>query len=110
LNYEISRLQDTSIDENGPVTIVLREIARGFYEYAGFYYFNGKWNTPYKKKSGDVLLNGKVTSSWDNNAEITYGIEHFFIPEGTGMDVEGNLKAAVVKVSEKGDGILVRLS
>jgi uncharacterized membrane-anchored protein/uncharacterized membrane protein len=110
LNYTISQLEDTSIDDNGPITIVLRKNAQGIHEYAGIYRFNnGKWSAPYEKKPGDVLLNGKVTSSWDNRVHVTYGIEHFFIPEGTGMDVEGEVKAAVVKVSDKGDGILKRL-
>ncbi|WP_299744502.1 GDYXXLXY domain-containing protein [uncultured Rossellomorea sp.] len=109
LNYTISQLEDTSIHDNGPVTIVLRKNAQGIHEYTGVYSFNEKWNAPYEKKPGDVLLNGKVTSSWDNNAQITYGIEHFFIPEGTGLEVEGKVKAAVVKVSDKGNGILVRL-
>jgi uncharacterized membrane-anchored protein len=109
LNYSISQLEDTSIDDNGPVTIVLRKNTQGVHEYTGVYKFNGKWNASYKKKQGDVLLNGKVTSSWDNSAQVTYGIEHFFIPEGTGLDVEGKVKTAVVKVSDKGDGILVRL-
>ncbi|WP_171051012.1 GDYXXLXY domain-containing protein [Bacillus sp. BHET2] len=109
LNYAISQLEGTSIDDNGPITIVLRQNAQGIHEYAGVNKFKGKWNSHYDKKPGDVLLNGKVTSSWNNSAKITYGIEHFFIPEGTGMDVEGNVKAAVVKVSDKGNGILVRL-
>ncbi|MGM0867140.1 MAG: GDYXXLXY domain-containing protein [Bacillota bacterium] len=109
LNYTISQLEDTSIDDSGPFTIVLRKNAQGIHEYTGVYRFNGKWNAPYEKKLGDVLLNGKVTSSWDNSAHVTYGIEHFFIPEGTGLDVEGKVKAAVVKVSDKGDGILERL-
>ncbi|PFG04571.1 putative membrane-anchored protein [Bacillus sp. es.034] len=109
LNYSISQLEDTSIDDSGPVTIVLRENPQGVHEYTGVYKFNGKWNAFYEKKPGDVLLNGKVTSSWDNSAQVTYGIEHFFIPEGTGLDVEGKVKTAVVTVSDKGDGILVRL-
>ncbi|MBN8193821.1 GDYXXLXY domain-containing protein [Bacillus sp. NTK074B] len=109
LNYGISQLEDTSIDDTGPVTVVLRENEQGIHEYAGVYRFNGKWNTPYETKTGDVLLNGKVTSYWDNHVQITYGIEHFFIPEGTGMDIEGKVKAAVVRVSDKGNGMLVRL-
>ncbi|RBP02472.1 GDYXXLXY domain-containing protein [Rossellomorea aquimaris] len=109
LNYTISQLEDTSIDDNGSITIVLRKNAQGIHEYSGVHSFNGKWNASYEKKPGDVLLNGKVTSSWDNSAQVTYGIEHFFIPEGTGLDVEGKVKAAVVKVSDKGDGILERL-
>lgn len=109
LNYTVSQLEDTSIDDNGPITIVLRKNTQGIHEYTGVYRFNGKWNTPYEKKPGDVLLKGKVTSSWDNSAHVTYGIEHYFIPEGTGMDVEGKVKGAVVKVSDKGDGILEQL-
>ncbi|MBW3110234.1 GDYXXLXY domain-containing protein [Bacillus sp. MCCB 382] len=109
LNYSISQLKDISIDDTRSVTIVLRKNTEGIHEYSGIYRFHGKWNTPYKKKSGDVLLNGKVTSSWDNNAQISYGIEHFFIPEGTGLNVQEKMKTAVVNVSNKGDGILVRL-
>jgi uncharacterized membrane-anchored protein/uncharacterized membrane protein len=110
LNYTISQLERTSIDDNGPITIVLRKNAQGIHEYTGVYSMGaGDWNTPYEKKPGDVLLNGKITGSWDHTAQVTYGIEHFFIPEGTGLEVEGKVKTAVVKVSDKGDGILVRL-
>jgi uncharacterized membrane-anchored protein len=109
LNYTISQLEGTSIDDNRPITIVLRKNAQGIHEYTGVYSISGEWNTPYEKKPGDVLLNGKITGSWDQTAQVTYGIEHFFIPEGTGLDVEGKVKTAVVKVSDKGNGILVRL-
>jgi uncharacterized membrane-anchored protein/uncharacterized membrane protein len=109
LNYTISQLEGTSIDDNRPITIVLRKNAQGIHEYTGVYSISGVWNTPYEKKPGDVLLNGKITGSWDQTAQVTYGIEHFFIPEGTGLDVEGKVKTAVVKVSDKGNGILVRL-
>ncbi|MCA1060776.1 GDYXXLXY domain-containing protein [Rossellomorea aquimaris] len=109
LNYTISQIEDTAIDENGPITIVLRQNILGIHEYTGVYRFNGRWNAPYEKKPGDVLLNGKVTSSWDDSVQVTYGIEHFFIPEGTGRNVERNVRGAQVKVSDKGDGILVRL-
>jgi uncharacterized membrane-anchored protein/uncharacterized membrane protein len=109
LNYTISQLERTSIDETGPITIVLRKNVQGIHEYTGVYSMDGEWNIPYKKKPGDVLLNGKVTGSWDNTTQVTYGIEHFFIPEGIGLIVEGKVKKAVVKVSDMGDGILVRL-
>jgi uncharacterized membrane-anchored protein/uncharacterized membrane protein len=109
LNYTISQLEDSSIDENGPITIVLRKDAQGIHQYAGIYKYDGEWNTPYDHKEGDVLLNGKVTKSWGNTNQITYGIEHFFIPEATGLDVEGKVKYAVVKVSDKGDAILESL-
>ncbi|MFI8687557.1 GDYXXLXY domain-containing protein [Rossellomorea sp. NPDC077527] len=109
LNYTISQLEDSSIDENGPITIVLRKDAQGIHQYAGIYKYQEEWNTPYDPKEGDVLLNGKVTKPWGNANQITYGIEHYFIPEGTGLDVEGKAKYAVVKVSDKGDAILESL-
>ncbi|NMH70480.1 DUF2157 domain-containing protein [Bacillus sp. RO3] len=109
LNYTISQLENTEIEDNGPVTIVLRKNKEGIHEYSGIYRFEDNWNISYEKQPGDVLLNGKVTSSWDSSVRVTYGIEHFFIPEGTGLEVEGNVKVAVVKVSLKGDGILEQL-
>ncbi|WP_064093124.1 GDYXXLXY domain-containing protein [Rossellomorea aquimaris] len=110
LNYSISQIPDTSFEgKKGPITIVLRENDQGIHEYAGIYKLNKQWNTSYDEKTGDVLLNGKVISSWDSNAQVTYGIEHFFIPEGTGMDVEGKVDFAVVKVSESGNGIIFEL-
>lgn len=109
LNYTISQLEDSSINENGPITIVLRKDAQGIHQYAGIYKYDGEWNTPYAPKEGDVLLNGKVTKPWGNANQITYGIEHFFIPEGTGLEIEGKVKYAVVKVSDKGNAILESL-
>ncbi len=109
LNYTISQLEDSSIDENGPITIVLRKDAKGIHQYAGIYKYQGEWNTPYDPKEGDVLLNGKVTKPWGNANQITYGIEHYFIPEGTGLDIEGKVKYAIVKVSDKGNAILESL-
>jgi uncharacterized membrane-anchored protein/uncharacterized membrane protein len=106
LNYTISQLEDISVESNGPITIVLRKNAEGVHEYAGIYRFDGDWNTSYTRSNGDILLNGKVTSSWGNGTQVTYGIENFFIPEGTGLNIEGKIKYAIVKVSDKGDAIL----
>ena len=109
LNYSISQLPNTTIEDEGPITIVLRKNDQGIHEYTGIYRFNDKWNTTYERKPDDILLNGKVTYSWDNTTRVTYGIEHFFIPEGTGADVQRKVKFAVVKVSEDGNGIVYEL-
>ncbi|NEW06308.1 DUF2157 domain-containing protein [Paenibacillus sp. SYP-B3998] len=54
---------------------------------------------------GEIRLNGSLRGM--NSVE--YGIETYFIPEGTGHDYERNAKYAEVKVSASGDAILVRL-
>jgi uncharacterized membrane-anchored protein/uncharacterized membrane protein len=109
LNYTISQLDTSTVNEKGPITIVLRENEKGVHQYAGIYKFNDKWNTTFNKKPGDILLAGKVTEFWNQNTQVEYGIENFFVPEGTGLEVENTAKFAVVKVSENGNGILYEL-
>ncbi|MNN77777.1 hypothetical protein D3C81_1942710 [compost metagenome] len=52
-----------------------------------------------------MLIRGK----WDGYRSFDYGIEHYFVPEGTGIGLERQVRYAEVKVSAKGDAILVRL-
>lgn len=54
----------------------------------------------------EVLINGTV-SGW---GRIYYGIETFFVAEGTGIETEQNAKYAYIKVNTKGDALLERLS
>ncbi len=55
---------------------------------------------------GEVVLNGRV-SGWQT---VYYGIETWFVPEGTGRDTEQSAKYAYVRVSARGDAVLERLS
>ncbi|MGO4270337.1 GDYXXLXY domain-containing protein, partial [Paenibacillus sp. TAF58] len=84
----------------GKITIVLApNLATGVYEYRRVY-TNGEALAP-----GEVRLNGNKIGY----EGIEYGIETYFIPEGTGHEYERNAKFAEVKVSAGGDAILVRL-
>ena len=57
-----------------------------------------------KERTDDhqVIVTGKA-----NGNTITYGIENFFIEEGTGLEVEQNAKYANIKVGSNGDAILI---
>jgi uncharacterized membrane-anchored protein len=55
--------------------------------------------------AGEVVLNGRV-SGWQ---AIYYGIETWFVPEGTGAATERTARYAYVRVSAGGDAILERL-
>lgn len=84
----------------GKITVVLApNQATGVYEYRRVY-TKGETLAP-----GEVRLNGNK-----NGYEgIEFGIETYFIPEGTGRIYERDAKFAEVKVSAGGDAILVRL-
>jgi uncharacterized membrane-anchored protein len=82
---------------------VLRKNKEGIHEYSGYYYLNG-WNKPYKKQLGDIVINGIYHDSF-----VEYGIEHFFIEEGTGRKYEEGVKFAYVKIGKNGDAILTKL-
>lgn len=53
---------------------------------------------------GEVAINGKWR--WRG---IEYGIESFFVEEGTGLEVERTAKYAEVRVGQNGNALLVRL-
>lgn len=105
LRYTISDLPITA-DVNKDATskekiaiVLAPNASTGVYEYRRVY---TKGET---LASGEIRLNG-TKSAYER---IEYGIETYFIPEGTGRDYERNAKFAEVKVSAGGDAILVRL-
>lgn len=88
------------LDSKGKITVVLApNMATGVYEYRRVY-TKGEALAP-----GEVRLNGNKIGY----EGIEYGIETYFIPEGTGREYERDAKFAEVKVSAGGDAILVRL-
>ncbi|KRF12028.1 GDYXXLXY domain-containing protein [Paenibacillus sp. Soil787] len=88
------------LDSKGKITVVLApNEATGAYEYRRVY-IKGEILAP-----GEVRLNGNKIGY----EGIEYGIETYFIPEGTGRVYERDAKFAEEKVSAGGDAILVRL-
>ncbi|MNC02910.1 hypothetical protein D3C75_502950 [compost metagenome] len=104
LSYTISRpeweeAQLKELEEDAKVTLVLAPDAGGVYRLDRLY----EAGSPLKEE--EVLIRGK----WDGYRSFDYGIEHYFVPEGTGIGLERQVRYAEVKVSAKGDAILVRL-
>jgi uncharacterized membrane-anchored protein len=71
----------------------------------GVYEFRRVYTKGETLAAGEVRLNGTKLGY----EGIEYGIETYFIPEGTGSEIERDAKFAEVKVSAGGDAILVRL-
>lgn len=106
LGYSISDLGEYDFDEGEKIRVVLSMQMDGLYAYSGYHQLNGVWNKPYRDKAGDVVINGKTGGiAW-----VEYGIESYFVPEGTGLEVERSAKYAYVKVGKNGDAILESLS
>ncbi|HZG59238.1 MAG TPA: GDYXXLXY domain-containing protein [Anoxybacillus sp.] len=103
LRYEISDIGKWG--GQGNVQVILRKDEEGVYRFAGIYSINGKREEKYVRQEGDVLLNGKMKGDI-----IIYGIESYFVPEGTGMDVQERARFAYVRVSETGDALLEKIS
>ncbi|ADO59224.1 hypothetical protein PPSC2_24750 [Paenibacillus polymyxa SC2] len=103
LNYDISTppsknpLQEKDWNR-GKVKVVLTPDSQGVY-IADRLYQDGE-----KLAHHEIVLNGQ----W-NGSRILYGIENYFIPEGTGRTVEQNAHYAYIRVSRNGDALLERL-
>lgn len=106
LNYNISTPPANVVQqlESGRslnrIKVVLRQGDNGVYVFDRLY------------KSGDAL-SGKeivINGSWNGWQSIYYGIETYFVPEGTGTETEQNARFAYVKVGANGNALLERLS
>nr|WP_176707822.1 GDYXXLXY domain-containing protein [Bacillus sp. FJAT-26390] len=82
------------------IKVVLREGDNGVYVFDRLY-ASGE-----KLASKEIVINGS-SSGWRT---INYGIETYFVPEGTGTETEQNARFAYVKIGKKGDAMLERLS
>jgi uncharacterized membrane-anchored protein/uncharacterized membrane protein len=102
LRYEISDVG--TWEARGKVKVILRKDAQGIHRFAGFYSINGEVKEGYTPQKGDVLINGKMYGD-----TVIYGIESYFVPEGTGIDIQQNARYAYVRVSEEGDALLEKL-
>lgn len=53
---------------------------------------------------GDVVIRGRVAHGGPGPCRLTYGIESYFVPEGTGHRIERLAGELRVRVSVSGDG------
>ncbi|QQE73973.1 GDYXXLXY domain-containing protein [Brevibacillus composti] len=107
LSYAISRI-DEVVDErqSARVRVVLRKGEDDVYVYSGYHQVEGRWNQAYQPAPDDVIINGRAVGG----DRVAYGIENFFVPEGTGLDVERSANYAYVRIGESGDAIVERLA
>lgn len=109
LRYDINDLSNLEENQvhgfwNKKIKIVLQE-NDGIYSYGDYYFIEGKWNKTYEKQPGDIIINGKS----HHLTNITYGIESFFVPEGTGWDLQNKVEYAYVRVGKSGNAILEKV-
>ncbi|MGO4545164.1 GDYXXLXY domain-containing protein [Paenibacillus sp. 2TAB23] len=106
LNYSISTppsIVNKELEARGGsrrIKAVLQEDANGIYQFSRLY----SQGEPLSAK--EIVING-VYNGWDG---IYYGIETYFVPEGTGMETERQAKFAHIVVGKNGDSLLKRLS
>lgn len=104
LHYTISNLPEfgEQLPIREKVLLLLSPNEEGVYEYAGYYVRDGKWNRPYEMKEDDVL----IRATYYGNGHFVYGIETYFVEEGTGRDLERFASVAYVRVSKNGNAIV----
>ncbi|WP_372663693.1 GDYXXLXY domain-containing protein [Cohnella sp.] len=106
LNYSISTVPEAFEEELdsyrslSKIKVILSSDERGVHV------FNRLYRSGETIGDNEIVVNGK-TSGW---RLIYYGIETFFVPEGTGLEVERNARFAYVRVSADGDAVLEKLT
>jgi uncharacterized membrane-anchored protein len=99
LNYSISRIKGYYPEPwEQTVRVVIRPDQNGVYQVKSIYHKDVILD------KDDIVINGKPRGS-----RVLYGIETYFVPEGTGRKVERAARYGLVKVSALGDAMLVEL-
>jgi uncharacterized membrane-anchored protein len=119
LSYDISRLtNETASPERIPAGLSKGDDVFATLTPSG----DGTWTLktltpsfPTAVASGDVVIKGHVQSLWrgpeqEATLNVRYGIEQYFIPEGTGSELEAKVRdkkiAAIVAVAPSGEAAL----
>ena len=97
LNYEISRLDTTKLDGDDT-------FASGDKIYVTVVAQEGVWNAVALGRSkpfavqGGVAIRGDVQYADSSTVSVTYGIESYFVPEGTGRAIEEEARKGELSV------------
>ncbi|WP_028549822.1 GDYXXLXY domain-containing protein [Paenibacillus sp. UNC451MF] len=112
LGYDISRLdsslwneKEIEVDSGKRVYVLLKPDVHGVYEAKGIY------ASKPAPQPGEAVLRGTVTNHWSGSISISYGLEKYYVPEGTGRELEeqANNLIAKVKVASWGQAKIVAL-
>ena len=100
LNYKISRPPKGTIpDGRYKVKLVLSKDGNGIHQFKSFY-----------EKGMELGIEDVLITSWvRRGGRLVFGIESFFVPENTGLELERTAKYGIVKLSSTGDALLVDL-
>ncbi|MCZ8514667.1 GDYXXLXY domain-containing protein [Paenibacillus filicis] len=107
LSYDISRLQpslwrdQTEKAERGKaIYVVLAAGSDGYAAPAAAYGYKPS------AQPGQVVLKGIIRSVWSEGISVEYGLEKYYVPEGTGKDLEKKASRLAVhlKVAPWGQG------
>ncbi len=104
LQYEIGEVELGEGRHEGRVFLLLKRNEEGIYTVSKVY----KTQIDPTKESlaeDEVIITGK----YNGYNQIIFGIESYFVPEGTGLEVERNAEFAKVAVSKKGDALLLTI-
>lgn len=64
-----------------------------------FWYVRNVMHSRPSLQGNEVCMKGEVTSKFENNLIVNWGIESYFVPEGKGMEIEKDIRNVSVKVS-----------
>lgn len=100
LSYEISQLRPELWKEAGPVPdrgsqvyVLLRPDSGSKPVYEAVGVFASRPSV----QQGEIALKGQVVSSWDQEIRVKYGLEKYYVPEGTGKELEKEAGHMVVR-------------
>lgn len=104
LRYEAGRYQPKEAVKTGTVlTLKVKKDHEGVFRPTGEVSAGSPSETDKKAEKNEAYLTGKY-NGYDS---IIFGIESFFVEEGTGFELERNAKYAKVIVSDEGNALLV---
>lgn len=104
LQYEAGRFKPADDIESGTViTVKLKKDSSGIYRPTGET-AEGSAGDVFKKPQADEAY---LTGKYNGYDGLIFGIESFFVEEGTGMELERTAKYAKVIVSDEGNALLV---
>ncbi|NHN30025.1 GDYXXLXY domain-containing protein [Paenibacillus agricola] len=99
LSYEISVLKPSLWKESGDkpdegerVYVALKPAANGIYEAVGVY------RSKPAVSPDQAVLQAIVAYSWEESIHVLYGMERYYVPEGTGKELENQASNMIVRV------------
>lgn len=99
LNYEISTMARDQVEGNWEdakgsiIYVVLQPQADGVYALKQAYL-----NDKPEQSQNEIVLRGKVAYVYGDELRVNYGLERYYVPEGTGKEIEEQREGMKVKV------------